>query len=282
MVACGSSGRTVSVYVNDGSGGFVIAWSSVATLPASDLALGDVDGDGDLDIWVARDLASPPTDNALYLNQGSATFVVAALPVDQHRTSALALADIDLDGDLDVLGSASLETENPILYLGDGSGGFALDTSGGIPWSYRYRSRDLALGDVDGDGDPDVVFAHQVQAPEVLLQNRSAQLHWQNLPRTGTELRVQIDGAPGAPWIMVLSLGTGFGTLPGVPGVVRLDLALGDTWAVGAIGGNGSSTYTTRVPPGPWPVGLEIYAQALVGPLTNGRVTNLEFFTPWR
>jgi hypothetical protein len=64
----------------------------------------------------------------------------------------LALGDVDLDGDLDLV--AGNYAQSNVVYLNDGDGTF--DTT-----SYDFdigddRTRSLSLGDVDGDGDPDL------------------------------------------------------------------------------------------------------------------------------
>jgi len=83
------------------------------------LALGDVDGDGDLDAIVAN--ASQPED--VYLNAGSGVFVPHPISPTLGAGSSfdVALGDVDGDGDLDAI----LAKDGPqAVYLNDGAGGF--------------------------------------------------------------------------------------------------------------------------------------------------------------
>ncbi|PKG94507.1 FG-GAP-like repeat-containing protein, partial [Paraglaciecola sp. MB-3u-78] len=65
------------------------------------LVLGDIDGDGDLDVLAGNFNQS----NKLYLNEGSGSFSTTGVNIGNERgsTRALTLGDIDGDGDLDVL-----------------------------------------------------------------------------------------------------------------------------------------------------------------------------------
>ncbi len=65
---------------------------------------------------------------------------------------SVALADLNLDGALDVVIGTSL-TEGAALLLGDGDGGFTRRTF----LDARARSTDALLGDLDDDGSTDVV-----------------------------------------------------------------------------------------------------------------------------
>ena len=66
------------------------------------LVLGDVDGDGDLDLV----LGNRVRQSKLYLNDGQGTFTdvtAARMPKDKDATSQIAMADVDLDGDPDLV-----------------------------------------------------------------------------------------------------------------------------------------------------------------------------------
>jgi hypothetical protein len=125
----------------------------------SSIALGDVDGDGDLDALLGGHIQP----NQLFINQGGeqlgteGTFVVFELDGGSFETDAIALGDVDGDGDLDaVVANQSLLGPNQLLINQDGEGTFvASDLDGGNLISY-----DIALGDVDGDGDLDAVVVN--------------------------------------------------------------------------------------------------------------------------
>ncbi len=60
------------------------------------MSLGDVDGDGDLDAFVANLGA-----NRVWLNQGSGTFTDSGQALGNHSSRGVTLGDVDGDGDLD-------------------------------------------------------------------------------------------------------------------------------------------------------------------------------------
>ena len=126
-------GNQNRLYLNDGSGVFADA---TASLPADlnetlAVALGDVDGDGDLDALIGNGrIHGPGEQNRLYLNDGTGVFAdaTASLPADLEDTRAVALGDVDGDGDLDALIGNSLvfgPGDQNRLYLNDGTGVFA-------------------------------------------------------------------------------------------------------------------------------------------------------------
>ena len=120
-------------------------------------ALGDLDGDGDLDLIVGE---SSGWLN-YYRNDGDARAPRFVLVSDEFeriqigRRSAPALADLDGDGDLDLL--VGSENDGMALFRNDGSPTAALlvrDTT------FRVQAPFLAApaaGDLDGDGDVDLV-----------------------------------------------------------------------------------------------------------------------------
>jgi len=129
-------------------------------LPGSALGAGDVDGDGDPDLVLGPAMSLPAR---LLRNDGTGTFTLdpAWMPPEADlQACGLVLEDFDLDGDLDVVYLAdSWSSQAWVLrYLeNDGTGVFhevpGRLTASRLAWSA------LASGDVDRDGDPDVVVA---------------------------------------------------------------------------------------------------------------------------
>jgi enediyne biosynthesis protein E4 len=158
---------------------------------------GDVDGDGDLDLYLT---AWGP--NALYLNQGDGTFVEAATEAgvaDPSWSASAVFFDADRDGDLDlyVANYVDFSLANH-KFCGDVSRGIQgychPNAYDGLPDRfYRNRGdgtfedataaaglagpREAGLGavaaDLDGDGWPDLYVANDLD-PNLLFRNRGA------------------------------------------------------------------------------------------------------------
>lgn len=123
----------------------------------SGVALGDVDNDGWVDLYFCS-LGGP---NRLFRNLGGWHFeevaIGSAACIGQLSTGA-AFADIDGDGDLDLLVNGIAAGTR--LFLNDGHAKFTEWFDSGLSRSNSATS--MALADIDGDGDLDLYCTHYI------------------------------------------------------------------------------------------------------------------------
>ena len=130
----------VNVYYGDGQGGFALGPGIATRTQVDKIVAGDLNGDSLPDLITN---AGPILQNA----QGGLSFV------SREFGFPMAVVDQNLDGKLDIIGKTV--GNKATLQLGDGSGGFGDPTLfevGGFPFG-------TAVGDFDGDGVPDALFA---------------------------------------------------------------------------------------------------------------------------
>jgi FG-GAP-like repeat len=139
--------------------------------PSANVSMGDLDGDGDLDIVLAKGRHDPYVDKVL-LNDGKAHFVTADLGSTADRTYTAALADLDGDGDLDVVVSNDAP-DRKLLYFNDGKGRFTVSGTWGDP---KWSTRNAAIADLNGDGRPDVIAANRPGPSYVCLNDGRGRL----------------------------------------------------------------------------------------------------------
>lgn len=162
-----------------------------------DVALADLDGDTDLDIFVLHN-----APNAVWINQGGTQGGTAGVFQDSGQNIgsfsyvALALGDLDGDNDLDAfLTRSTTQNDNNQVWINQG--GAQAGTPGIFQWSGQIMGDGLAmgvaLGDVDGDGDLDAYLARSNVPDQVWLNDGSGQFS-----NSGQNL----DGAQG--WDVVL------------------------------------------------------------------------------
>jgi hypothetical protein len=139
--------------------GLVDSRQQLGTRGSQAIDLGDVDGDGDLDAFVGNtqsngESISNGEPNEIWLNDGDGNFSNSGQLLGQQRTYAVALGDVDDDGDLDALVGNEGADE---LWMNDGLGRFS---HGYQSWSKRHTLA-VFFSDLDGDGDLDAVTGHQ-------------------------------------------------------------------------------------------------------------------------
>jgi hypothetical protein len=124
-------------------------------------AVGDVDGDGDLDfVYVVRNLQSV-TQIKVARNDGTGNFTigVAATSGKNEIYLSVELADLDKDKDLDliVLRTVNYSGNDLVLYENSGNGAFAVSKRFSTPSLKPAWLDDFAVADLDLDGDMDLV-----------------------------------------------------------------------------------------------------------------------------
>jgi hypothetical protein len=174
LCVSGSERDTVDIFLGDGSGRFTLAPGSPVVAGASaafkthGLQLVDINEDRKLDI-----IATNTQQNtfATLLGNGRGGFSpgpAVTFPAGQGRY-AFAFGDLDGDGHLDaVIASGNNEFGEPgrvIVLRGDGKGAFKTLTETSVPTGPRY----VTIGDVNGDGRPDLVLTHGSNQLSILL-----------------------------------------------------------------------------------------------------------------
>jgi hypothetical protein len=164
-LAIADSGGGVSILLGRGDSSFPSPANYDAGSKPTSVALGDLNGDGSPDLAVGNGGGGV----SVLLNHGDGTFLGRVDYVVGSNVAAVAIGDLNGDGKLDLAianaagnGSGGL---NVLMNRGDGT--FA------APVSYRpgNDSMHLAIGDVNDDGDPDLVVADASGGVVVLLND---------------------------------------------------------------------------------------------------------------
>lgn len=155
IVTANSSDNDISVVLNNGSGGFIPSTGSpfpVSTSPYP-LALGDMNNDGHLDI-VSTSASSKFL--TILFGDGSGTFSRSDIPLRTTSPGFVAIGDVDDDSIADLV-MTHLERSELTVLTGNANGDFTEVT--GSPFNLGSSAWYLAIADLNGDANPDVLTA---------------------------------------------------------------------------------------------------------------------------
>lgn len=148
VAVAGNFTGNVSVMLNSGDGTFMLIgtydtwWETTESVTIADL-----NGNGHLDLVTS--------DVSVLLNYGDGTFTDAMYIPGGDWPSDVTAADLDDDGDIDVV-SADCFIDEVLVFLNQGGGTFA----SGVNYGVGDRPQSVAAGDLDGDGDLDLAVAN--------------------------------------------------------------------------------------------------------------------------
>jgi Tol biopolymer transport system component len=145
---------SVAVFLGQGDGSFVPQLPELGlSSSANAVVLGDVNGDGKLDLVVATEAQNV----VLFLGAGDGSFAAGTSVGSGAVAKHVALADLNRDGALDIV--YTTRGEATVILLGNGNGTFAPATSvqSGLP---TPESRFVAVADLNRDGRPDLAVTH--------------------------------------------------------------------------------------------------------------------------
>lgn len=169
------------IWFNQGKGVFINSNQKIgnAMKYTKNIALADLDGDGDLDIFLANDAdwgnknSTIGLPNEVWINDGKGKFTDSGQRLGNLASVDVALDDVDGDGDVDAVVANLHNTDfgNLIyqpneVWLNDGKGYFNNSNQ-----SLGIGSLHVKLTDIDGDKDLDAVFQHPEGGGFVLWTN---------------------------------------------------------------------------------------------------------------
>lgn len=233
------NGASLRVCRNDGSGWFD-GDSAIALGGASDVravTLADLDGDGDLDL-----AAAGSGQDWRWTNDGLGGFQQQPMPAVAGPMRDLVAVDVDADGDLDLVTAGAGQ-----YGLFENQGGTFVDaTAASMPPAFsNVSTTGVASGDIDGDGDQDLVFGNQLLSFGVIYTNDGSGIFTdQTLPRFVLNV---IYGTLDQPRLADLDSDG------------DLDLVFGGSFGASVFVNDGAGFFYDetiyRVPPMPWRVG---------------------------
>jgi hypothetical protein len=194
--------------ISDGKGGFN-APIQLSTSGAKNITLGDINGDGYLDILAGQS----NSQIRIYLNSGNGNFNTSTT-IKTGNINFFAgvakLADIDQDGDLDII--YSFENSFTINYLANNGFGIFTDIPTALISDAPATIKNIELADLDNDGDLDAIttsyneFTHTYTQEDPLMFSTAKLLAATNLFVISIEVAYLNDDD-----LLDIMVGNGFG-----------------------------------------------------------------------
>jgi hypothetical protein len=163
-----SGANSSQLWINNGAGAFTKLTPFVTDASCYSYDFGDMDGDGDLDL-IGVNAGASNTELLLRNSSLGTTWTNVSSQISPNPTvddNDSRFIDYDNDGDLDLLVAALGGPDR--IYRNSGTGVFTQVTTGVLP-SVTDSSLDVKVGDLTGDGKPDIVTA---QGESGQFQNR--------------------------------------------------------------------------------------------------------------
>ncbi len=156
-------------------------------LLSMDAGIADLDQDGDMDILIANE----HRPNILLLNDGKGNFTnesASRIPQVDHDSEDIGIADLDLDGDLDII-IVSEDDKTNELYLNNGDGTF-ITAGDRIP--VTGTSNSVVVIDINNDRAPDIMIGNNGQN-NILINNGKGHFKDETIKRFGKFIDVTQD-----------------------------------------------------------------------------------------
>lgn len=165
------------VYLNDGKGIFTDTLQDLSESSNNTASLGDLDGDGDLDVYLAvtYPVGFITGPDEVWFNDGAGNFTDSGQRIGIASSNQANLADLDGDGDLDIF-IANLYLTSQV-WENDGSGHFYLTRQ----FLGQFSRPFLELGDMDGDGDVDAFLTDYAKPGSVWINQNFT--YWTFAPK---------------------------------------------------------------------------------------------------
>jgi hypothetical protein len=179
----GSGHHPFAINLSTGDG--VYAPQVCYSLPTGqpfDIAVGDFNGDGNLDLAICNG-----SNNIYeYLNDGKGALQLQATFVTAAPVYSIVAADANHDGKIDLL-VTGYSDQKLFVYFGKGDGGFQVGPTSTLSLQGR-----LQIGDFDGDGKVDIVSQATAYGTSVQVAYGDGQGHFQTTAVFGTNITYQV------------------------------------------------------------------------------------------